>query len=133
MTSMTNVIHANMLNKNVFAHKVCNEYVVTKSIVMYFPKDFYLIDAINKKLSQFISSGIIKLLIDKYIDMRYWKVKKTQSGPRPLKFQHLRGGFTLWGFLCFLSSIVLLLEICNNFLQNFRFGLANRLLVVILS
>lgn len=51
LSSMTNVIHANMRNKDKFTHIVCKEHVRTINVVMYFPKNFYLIETFNQKIS----------------------------------------------------------------------------------
>lgn len=107
---MTNVIHANMRNRNSFAHIVCKETISTVSVVMYFQKDFYLAEAIDRKISLFLASGIMSQLIEKYVDMRYWNVKPARSGPQELNFKHLKGAFVLWGVLNFCAFIAFVME-----------------------
>lgn len=108
---MTNVIHANMRNQKSFAHTVCKEVIHLVSVVMYFPRDFYLVDAIDKKISLFLASGIMSHLIEKYVDMRYWNVKLIREGAKELKIQHLRGAFILWAVLNFCSTIIFIMEV----------------------
>lgn len=110
-TTMTNVIDANKRHKDSFSHKVCKEYLLTISIVMYFSKDFYLVETINKKIGQFISSGIMSHLINRYVDMKYWNVKTLDSGPQKLSYEHLEGAFVLWMLFLMLSLVVFLLEL----------------------
>lgn len=114
MTSMTDVIHSNMEHKHSFFHRVCKESIYTVNVVMYFPKNFYLVEALNQKLNLFLSNGIVKHLIEKYVDMRYWNVKRANKGPQQLKLQHLQGTFNLWMILCCLSMLVLVMEIIVN-------------------
>lgn len=108
------MIDANMRHKTKFSHLVCKEIAYTGNIVMYFSKNFYLIDAINKKLSEFQASGIISHLIDNYIDRRYWSSKKEKSFPSQLSVQHLKGAFELWLILCSFATAALLLELLIN-------------------
>jgi hypothetical protein len=61
-------------------HTICKEHILTINIVMYFRKNFFLIDAFNEKLSLFLSSGIVSHIIDKYVETKYWNVKRTESG-----------------------------------------------------
>lgn len=109
-TSMTNVVASHQIHKNI-THIVCKEHLYTVYVVMYYPKNFYLIETIDKKIGQFLASGIVSRLIDKYVDMRFWNMKKEQSDPHRLTFNHLRGAFTLWIGLCAVSAIVLLVEV----------------------
>lgn len=111
LSSMTNVIHANMRNKNSFAHVVCREHLFTVNVVMYFPKDFYLLKAVNKCIGRLLSSGIMSHIINKYVDLRYWNVKEPSTGPQVLNFRHLRGAFVLWAALCFFSTFAFIIEL----------------------
>lgn len=95
LTSYINVIDANQKNYKKFVHKVCNEPMMTDNIVMYFPKNFYLIDAINKKLTAFKSSGLIQFWIRKFANERFFNFKQTKQGRRALSLDHLFGVFNI--------------------------------------
>lgn len=122
---MTDVIHANMKHKNVFVHKVCKQNIFTVSIVIYFPKNFYLVGAIDKKIGSLLSSGIVDHLIGKYVDMKYWKLKSVKKEAKPLTLQQVEGAFLIWTTFCLISFIVLIFEITkinfHNKSLNFMF------------
>lgn len=117
---MIDVVYSNMKHKNSFAHLICKEHLYIVNVVMFFPKNFYLIDAINKNLGELLSSGIVTHLIDKYIDMRYWNIKQARRSPQVLTFLHIRGTFMLWILLCALALIVFLIELLWQDLKNKR-------------
>ena len=104
------VIDANMRNKKNFSHIVCQEMVFNRDIVMYFRKNFYLAEAINKKLGEFLAAGIIQHIIDKYIDEKYWKVKPVNKGPMKITLNHLRAVFMLWVIFVLISIMIFTLE-----------------------
>jgi hypothetical protein len=108
---MTHVIEANAKRKALKAHSACKEPVQTYQVVMFFPKNFYLIDSINSKISNFLSSGIMSHLIEKYVDLRYWNVKTVKKGPQKLTVKHLRGAFNLWVILSVFSSLIFMMEV----------------------
>lgn len=111
VASMTNIIDANKKHKNSFVHKVCKEHIYTISVVMYFPKNFFLVETFNKKISSLISSGIMKHLTDKYVDMRYWNIKPAKKQPQQMTIQHLQGVFMLWSICCLLTIFVFMFEV----------------------
>jgi hypothetical protein len=115
ISTMTDVIDSNQKNKNEFSHNVCKETIAKINIVMYFSKDFYLSEAINKHLYSFISSGIMNHIIEKYVDMRYWRVKEEMMGPHVLSMKHLRGAFYMWLISTSLCVFVFIMELCKNF------------------
>lgn len=102
-----------MEHRKSFAHAVCKEEVYTVNLVMYFPKNFYLIQPINKKIRNLVSSGIMNHIINKYIDMKYLIYANAQSlkkGPQELTLKHLDEIFTMWMILCCLAFASLLIE-----------------------
>lgn len=116
--SMISVIHSNMKNKNKFVHRVCKENIWSNSLVVYFAKDFYLIEEIDNKISLFQSSGILSHFINRYVDRRYWNARSIDKGLQRLSFQHLEGAFKLWIILLFISSIIFVAEVCVNQFGN---------------
>ena len=119
VSTMTDVIDSNEKNKNVFSHNVCDENIATINIVMYFSKDFYLSEAINKRLYSFISSGIVDHIIEKYVDMQFWNVKEEKKGPQILSMKHLRGAFYLWLISTSLCVFVFVLELSKKFMRRY--------------
>lgn len=111
LASITRVIDANVRHKDSFFHVVCKETFSTGNIVMFFPKNFYLIEAINKKISEFQASGIIQHLVERYMDKRYWNFRRVAKGPERISFQHMQGSFIMWLFLCLASFSVFTIEV----------------------
>lgn len=82
----------------------------TENLVLYYPKNFYLIGAVNQKLSALKSSGIIKYFIQNFIDDSM-KINSVESGPRELNLKHLEGPFKILLIGYTASTIVMLIEI----------------------
>lgn len=120
---MIKVIIANMENRNSFAHVVCKEAIHTINFVMYFQKNFYLIQKIDEVISSLLSSGILNHLTLKYIDMRYWHLKRVDEGPQQLTLKHLQGGFDIFIILCSISITVFVLEIFSQIVRETAFNL----------
>lgn len=109
-TSLTKVIDSNMANRNSFTHIVCKEDVQIINVVIYFSKNFYLIDKIDATLNSLLSSGIVKHVVDKYVDLRYLKTRNVDKGPQKLTLKHLEGAFNIWIILCFVSITAFVFE-----------------------
>ncbi|CRL04594.1 CLUMA_CG017662, isoform A [Clunio marinus] len=71
MMPLVEVIASNKRHFNDFTHKILKEPMRVDNIVIYFSKHFYLIEAINEKLSQLIASGIIKHWIENFLKLQY--------------------------------------------------------------
>lgn len=87
------VSYINTLNRHNFKLKYLKEAFLTNQIVFYFTKNFYLLDEVNDKISQFKANGVINFWISKYID-------EVSSANRnvslsPLNMQQLIGIFEL--------------------------------------
>lgn len=119
-SSMTDIIYSNMKHKNSFVHKVCKQNIYTVNIVIYFPKNFYLVEEINRKISSLLSAGIVSHLIEKYVDMRFWEGKTESKGRQKLSLKHLEGAFVLWIIFCSISFTFFLLELCTNVVQGMK-------------
>lgn len=107
LVSLAEVIASNLINSKKFVHKICREPMRVDNIVMYFPKNFFLVGAINEKLSGLISSGIIKYFIQNFTKLN---TKPIESGPKELNLRHLEGIFKVLLIGCATSTLILLLE-----------------------
>lgn len=110
LVSIIDVIASNQKNNRNLAHRICQEPMRTDSIVLYYPKNFYLIGMINQKLRALISAGIIKHFIQKFITqpLKFQTIEKT---PRKLNLTHLEGVFNILLIGCASSSIIFFLEL----------------------
>lgn len=80
------------------------------SVVMYCKRNFYLSPAINEKIANLQSGGLID----------YWHYtflkrenKRKQSGPTPSKLNvaHLEGTFEIWFSGCVIAVVTFVVEI----------------------
>lgn len=111
MSSMLNIMDANVRHKNNFTHKVLKENIANVNLGIFYPKDFYLTETVDKKISYIVQSGIMNHMIGKYVDLKYWNIKKARVGPQQLNLQHLQGTFTIWIFSCGFSFVVFTIEL----------------------
>lgn len=84
----------------------------TDSIVIYFPKGFFLISAINEKIGEFLSSGIMNYWLKKYMNKRYSKPDSLQKGPKQLTINHLVGILNVYIIGCAIASAIFFIELC---------------------
>lgn len=118
INAMNDVIFFNKMTKMRFTQKTCREHIWDAKYVIYFPKNFYLIDAVDKKISGYLSSGIINHFISRYVDLRYWKVKPEQRGPQKLRLAHLEGAFILWFAMVVVSCVSFSIELAMNYFNQ---------------
>jgi hypothetical protein len=118
LATMTDILNANKVNKNRFSHTVCKDPVLTNNIVIQFPKQFYLAETINRKISSFLASGIMSYWINTYVEKEYWDVKGANTGPQQLTIEHLLGSFYLWMICCSISLLNFMIEIFIGKIQN---------------
>jgi hypothetical protein len=98
--------------------KVCKEIISNANVVMYYPKNFYLIQTIDDTIRRLLSSGILSHIINKYFDMQKWNVKTDTNGPQQLKFYDLKGAFGVLIILCLFSFVIFLAEILFSKLKH---------------
>jgi hypothetical protein len=117
MTLMTDITYRNQQTYKTFVLKVCREELMTVNIVMYFQKNFYLREAIDQKLSELNSNGILQHFIQKYSDERFNNIKFIQLGPRKLNMQHLFGIFNILLIGLAIALIIFTMEV---FVSNIK-------------
>lgn len=82
----------------------------TENIVLYFPKNFFLIEAINNEIGFIKSSGLIDFWINKYADHRFLNYKEQKKGPQKLSLKHLSGTFVVFLTGCLASAVAFVME-----------------------
>lgn len=95
MTSLSFVLYKNQLNRKSFYYQVCNEFYTMVPVVIYFPKNNYLVENFSRKLEAFLTAGLVEYWSSFHMDMKYLHFKWTQNGPKKLTFSHLSGTFQL--------------------------------------
>jgi hypothetical protein len=84
------------------------------SVVFFARKNFFLLDAINKKIEIFQAAGLIEFWHLKVIDKRLMKIQPSKA-PTKLTIEQLSGSF----FLLISGLIVALIAFAVEFLMNF--------------
>lgn len=85
---------------------------------MYFSKNFYLREAINYKLNELQTAGILEFWIKNYADMRFYKMKGEQIGPKKMEIEQLFGAFNLLFIGLGVGIIVFIVELTGLSLKK---------------
>lgn len=85
---------------------------------MYFPKNFYLKKAIDKKINELSTAGLLQYWTQKYADKRFLSVKNDVKGPMRLSTHHLVGIINIWLLGCAVSFVIFLFEILSAMIRN---------------
>lgn len=80
------------------------------NVAMYIPKNFYLFESLSDSISGLHSAGIVKKIIDEFVDLRYWNVEQETEGLKPLSMVHLEGTFKIFMFMSLASFVIFLFE-----------------------
>lgn len=90
-------------------YKICKQPLVTMPMVIYTKKNFYLLDALNIKIKQLQSSGLIDFWRNEKFNIRLLNIKKTRH-PKALTTNQLQGSFQVWAAGCVFSTILFIVE-----------------------
>lgn len=116
ISSLTETLQENESNQFNFTFKICKEYFVTVSVVMYFRKNSYLIETVNHVLIRLEAAGLIEYWDSKFIDKKALKVIQVDNEPKALTFSQLIGSLQLWVCGCFIAISCFLIELFYHFL-----------------
>lgn len=105
------ILYKNLVNRKHFFYNVLDEVFLTNQIVFYFTKNFYLIDEINKKISQFKANGLIIFWMAKYIEN---DKNRSKEPPSRLNIKHLNGTFELLVCGLIIASMVFVVELLKK-------------------
>ena len=86
---------------------------------MWFPKNSYLIEAIDDKLLWYQCSGLIRYWASFEEDHKFLNPKPDPKGPTPLSLENFSATFQIWILACGLSSVVFFSEILWNNTRKF--------------
>lgn len=117
------IIFRNAFSVNITKSIVCKEIFMTIPSVIYTPKNFFLIDAMNEKIENFKAAGLIKYWHFRVFDDKsMFKVIESKT-PRVIQMHHLLGCFQLWFYGLLLSILIFIKEILsrNRFIKSLKF------------
>ncbi|KAG5684347.1 hypothetical protein PVAND_013582 [Polypedilum vanderplanki] len=116
MTVLSEVLYRNKLRslQGMELFKVCKQFYTMIPIVMYMPKNSYLVDPFNMKLLWFESAGLITWWQSNYGDMTYLADPTDFLGPKSLKISHLSATFQIYLCCCLTGFIIFIFELIFN-------------------
>ena len=114
--SSDEVIYINKHNHKEITYNVLNEIVLTVPTVFYLKKNSYLTNAINEKIDDLLSAGLINYWISKYLDEKYLRLKVQEV----LNLDELYGAFQLllFGLIC--SFVTFVVEVLRTKINRLR-------------
>jgi hypothetical protein len=95
---------------------VLPEILFALPVAMYFPKNHFLANEVDSKISNLHSAGIIDRLIENYLVA----IPKQSSspGPKKLNFEQLTGGIYIFLGGCLIGILTFLVEILMKASQS---------------
>lgn len=104
------VIYANQQNYKNFTLRILPEIVFSVPVAIFLPKNHFLVNEINAKISDFNSAGLITFWTSKYLNSN---VKDLPTiGPKKITVSHLAGALFIFvagcccSFTCFVVEII---------------------------
>lgn len=120
LRSLTSILYANQLNfkSNEKVFLICKEHFMTIPVVIFARKNFYLVDAISRKISIFQAAGLMEHWHSQWVDKRFLKAQLSKHLEK-LTVNHLFGCFVLLIGGLLLSFSIFLLEMIFKVLESF--------------
>lgn len=115
---LSQVLHKNQVLQKTLHYQVCKEFYSINPIVIYFPKNSYLVESINSRLEAFSSNGLIKYWASNHMNMKYLNLKWNNTGPKQLSLENISGILQILFTGLVMSTVVFLGEV---FLFRFKF------------
>lgn len=109
LISSLEVAWHNHLFSDQFVHKTCVENLVMQNLVLYFRKNFFLVESINDKINVFLQSGLVSYWIRTHMESRNFQ--NSNHGPKSLSLSHLSGIFNIYLICSLIACLVWLLEV----------------------
>lgn len=91
MITLSQVLYKNQIHQKSFHYQVCKEFYSMVPVVLYFPKNSYLVESLNRKLEAFATAGLIQYWASVHTNMKYLNLRFTNTGPKKLSLSHLSG------------------------------------------
>lgn len=113
MTTLMSIAYLNQKTYRNFTLKTCKQELMMANLVFYYQKDFFLKSAIDQKINELSTAGIIMHWIETYIDKKFLNWKSLKVGPNKLQMHHLNGVFHV-GFIGLgISIVVFVIELAS--------------------
>jgi hypothetical protein len=115
---MSNAIYENQNSFHYSKNVICKEEIMMVPVVIYTQKDFYLNDALNEKVEDYKSAGLIDFWHFQFIDKKFIEIKETKA-PKVLTLEQLVGSFYILLIGCFVSFTVFMLEMSSKLMKKY--------------
>lgn len=89
--------------------QICKESFFTVSVVIYYRKNYFLIESINNVMNKLVSAGLVEYWHRKFVNEDYSKLRRNENRSA-MTFDHLKGIIQLWAFCCCCSIICFFCE-----------------------
>lgn len=86
-------------------------------VVIYVPKDFYLTEAIDRKIEILQAAGLIEYWHSEIIDTRFMKIQESKQ-PKGIKLEYLSGCFYILLISCTASILMFVYEVIKGKFRN---------------
>lgn len=104
------IVYVNQQNTSAPRSIICKEKFLTLASVVFTPKGYFLLDALNEKITNLKSAGLVEHWHSKAFDKDILKMKESKQ-PKVIKMQHLLGCFRTWMFGLLFSIFAFIVEL----------------------
>lgn len=112
LRTLIEVLHKNRESYPNFHFKIMKSPFLSVPIVFYFPKNFYLISAIDRQIQALQSSGLIEYwMYREHFDEILLKLRNPQQSPKQLEMEHLTISFKILGLGLALAFAIFVVEV----------------------
>lgn len=118
VSGLNEMLLLNQRNDYNFTFNFCKERVVGISVVLYFRKNFYLINAVNSVIRNLVSAGIVEKLHKNYLNEEKRRARKREPSPETLKIDQILGCFQILAGGYLISSLFFAAEIIYSAAQR---------------
>lgn len=115
IVSHTSWIYKRQLEQDLRKISVCKEIFMMVPSVIYYEKNFYLMDTISAKIEMFKESGLIQFWQKKVLNPKSFPDKDTNE-PEVLELLHFFGSFQVLSFGLALSTVAFIFELIRFYL-----------------
>lgn len=140
MITLSQVLYRNQVHFKEFLYKVCKvnkprctkkndkiifanqfqEHYTIFPIVIYFPKNSFLVENFNRKLEAFEAAGLINYWASAHMDTKYLNFRTTSTEPKRLNIEHLSGTIQMLVGGLILSAIAFIGELFFLYMRSVR-------------
>lgn len=108
--SILRALYFNLISPKESRFLFCKEFLLTIPVVVYTRKNFYLLDAINRKIQMVVSAGLVRYWDFENVDRNYLNSHDINH-PRTMTVTQLFGCFQILIIGCALSFLVFYFEL----------------------